>query len=173
MNKKGKIVDSPTFFVFVNFDRLNSYPAPVRIILFLLTLLVIWLPIAAPMHLIWGASVGVALTILLYSEFLGLIWFWGRNIAKYAHPFRYYGLSFTLKNGRDFLLGLGLGCLTLTIFTCKSNLAGSQSKLWIGIPTHHQQHYRCRYIWLAIKKIIFCLPSNKKTHARNGLSSMW
>ncbi len=116
MNKKGKIVDSPTFFVFVNFDRLNSYPAPVRIVLFLLTLLVIWLPIAAPMHLIWGASVGVTLTVLLYSEFLGLIWFWGRKIAKYAHPFRYYGLSFTFKNGRDFLLGLGLGCVTLTIF---------------------------------------------------------
>lgn len=100
----------------MNFDRLNSYPAPIRIILFLLTLLLLWLPIAAPMYLIWGEAVGVALTILLYCGFLGLIWFWGRKIAKYAHPYRYYGLSFTLQNGRDFLFGLGIGCVTLIIF---------------------------------------------------------
>lgn len=100
----------------MNFDRLNSYQAPIRIILFLLTLLGLWLPIAAPMYLIWGEPVGVALTILLYCEFLGLIWWWGRKIAKYAHPFRYYGLIFTLKNGRDFLFGLGLGSATLCLF---------------------------------------------------------
>lgn len=104
----------------MNFDRLisrlNSYQAPIRIILFLLTLLAIWLPIAAPMYLIYGETVGIALTILLYCEFLGLIWWWGRKIAKYAHPFRYYGLSFTSKNGRDFLFGLGLGSATLCIF---------------------------------------------------------
>jgi membrane protease YdiL (CAAX protease family) len=100
----------------VNFDRLNSYKAPIRIIIFLLTLLVLWLPIAAPMHLIFGESVGVALTILLYCEFLGLIWIWGRRVAKYAHPYRYYGLSFTANNGRDFLLGLGLGSATLIVF---------------------------------------------------------
>lgn len=100
----------------MNFARLNSYQAPVRVVLFLLTLLMLWLPIAAPMYLIWGEAVGVALTILLYSEFLGLIWLWGRKISKYAHPFRYYGLSFTAENGRDFLFGLGLGCVTLVIF---------------------------------------------------------
>ncbi len=100
----------------MNFDRLNTYPAPIRIILFLLTLLAIWLPIAAPMHLIFGQAVGVGLTILLYSEFLGLIWFWGRKIAKYPHPFRYYGLFFTNKNGRDFLFGLGLGSAALLLF---------------------------------------------------------
>ena len=100
----------------MNFERLNSYKAPVRIILFLLTLLVIWLPIAAPLHLIFGESVGVALTILLYCGFLGLIWFWGRKISKYAQPFRYYGLDCTRKNGRDFLFGLGVGCITLIIF---------------------------------------------------------
>jgi hypothetical protein len=114
----------------VNLDRLNSYPAPARIILFLLTLLVLWLPIAAPMYLIWGETVGVALTILLYCGFLGLIWFWGRKIAKYSHPYRYYGLSFTRKNGSDFLFGLGLGCVTLIIFF------GLQVSLgWLAVQT--------------------------------------
>lgn len=118
------------FFFIVNLDRLNSYPAPIRIILFLLTLLALWLPIAAPMYLIWGEAVGVALTILLYCGFLGLIWFWGRKIAKYSHPYRYYGLSFTRKNGRDFLLGLGLGCLTLIIFFGLQVILG-----WLAIQT--------------------------------------
>ncbi len=114
----------------MNFDRLNSYKAPVRIILFLLTLLVIWLPIAAPLHLIFGESVGVALTILLYCGFLGLIWFWGRKISKYAQPFRYYGLAFTGKNGRDFLFGLGLGCITLIIFCFLQVSLG-----WLAVQT--------------------------------------
>ncbi|WP_271254271.1 CPBP family intramembrane glutamic endopeptidase [Pseudanabaena sp. Chao 1811] len=120
----------------MNFDRLisrlNSYQAPIRIILFLLTLLAIWLPIAAPMYLIFGEPVGIALTILLYCEFLGLIWFWGRKISQYAHPFRYYGLSFTGKNGRDFLFGLSLGSATLFIFM------GLQASLgWLALQTVH------------------------------------
>ncbi|MBD2189303.1 CPBP family intramembrane metalloprotease [Pseudanabaena sp. FACHB-723] len=82
------------------------------------------------MYLIWGELVGVALTILLYCGFLGLIWFWGRKIAKYSHPYRYYGLSFTRRNGLDFLLGLGLGCLTLIIFFGLQVILG-----WLAIQT--------------------------------------
>ncbi|WP_231662429.1 CPBP family intramembrane glutamic endopeptidase [Pseudanabaena sp. 'Roaring Creek'] len=110
------VITNPTCFFIVNRDRLNSYAAPIRILLFLITLLLLWLPIAAPMYLIWGEAVGVGLTILLYCGFLGLIWGWGHKIAKYSHPYRYYGLLFTKENGRDFLLGLGLGCVTLIIF---------------------------------------------------------
>lgn len=122
----------------MNFDRLisrlNSYQAPIRIILFLLTLIAIWLPIAAPMYLIFGESVGIALTILIYCEFLGLIWWWGRKIAKYAHPFRYYGLSLTSQNGREFLFGLGLGSATLCIF-----MALQVSFGWLALQTGNWQ----------------------------------
>jgi len=115
-------------------SRLNSYQAPIRIILFLLTLIAIWLPIAAPIYLIFGESVGIALTILLYCEFLGLIWWWGRKIAKYAHPFRYYGLSLTSKNGREFLFGLGLGSAALCIF-----MALQVSFGWLALQTGNWQ----------------------------------
>ena len=122
----------------MNFDRLisrlNSYQAPIRIILFLLTLIAIWLPIAAPMYLIFGESVGIALTILIYCEFLGLIWWWGRKIAKYAHPFRYYGLSLTSQNGREFLFGLGLGSATLCIFMVLQVSFG-----WLALQTGNWQ----------------------------------
>lgn len=118
----------------MNFDRLNSYPTPIRLLLFLVTLLLLWLPIAAPVHLIWGESVGVALTILLYSEFLGLIWFWGRNVARYSHPYRYYGLSFSTQNGRDFLFGLGLGCATLSLFMFLQVSLG-----WLSVQTEGWQ----------------------------------
>jgi hypothetical protein len=114
----------------VNFQRLDSYPAPVRIILFLLTLLLMWLPIAAPLHLIYGESVGVGLTVLLYCGFLGLIGVWGRKVSQYPHPYRYYGLSFTKKNGLDFLGGWGLGTITLVIFY------GLQVSLgWLAVQT--------------------------------------
>ncbi|MFN6067306.1 MAG: lysostaphin resistance A-like protein, partial [Pseudanabaena sp.] len=139
---KGRMIfsNSPTFFV-VNFEhlisRLNSYQAPVRIILFLLTLLAIWLPIAAPMYLLWGESVGIGLTILLYCEFLGLIWWWGHRISQHSHPFRYYGLSFTGKNGRDFLFGLSLGSATLCIFMALQVSFGwlaLQTVNWLPLP---------------------------------------
>lgn len=114
----------------MNFQRLDSYPAPVRIILFLLTLLLLWLPIAAPLYLIYGESVGVGLTILLYCGFLGLIGIWGRKVSQYPHPYRYYGLSFTKKNGLDFLGGWGLGTITLIIFY------GLQVSLgWLAVQT--------------------------------------
>ena len=114
----------------MNFQRLDSYPAPVRIILFLLTLLLMWLPIAAPLHLIYGESVGVGLTVLLYCGFLGLIGVWGRKVSQYPHPYRYYGLSFTKKNGLDFLGGWGLGTITLVIFY------GLQVSLgWLAVQT--------------------------------------
>ncbi len=97
-------------------DRIDAYQAPVRIILFLLTLLCLWLPIAAPMYLLFGEAVGVGLTILLYCGFLGLIGIWGRKIAQYPYPYRYYGLYFTKANGLNFLFGWGLGAVTLLIF---------------------------------------------------------
>ncbi|NUN64047.1 CPBP family intramembrane metalloprotease [Pseudanabaena biceps] len=114
----------------MNLQTLNSYPAPVRIILFLLTLLLLWLPIAAPLYLIYGESVGVGLTILLYCGFLGLVGWWGRTIAKYPHPYRYYGLWFTQQNGREFLGGWALGTFTLIIFY------GLQVSLgWLAVQT--------------------------------------
>lgn len=89
-----------------------------------------WLPIAAPLHLIYGESVGVGLTVLLYCGFLGLIGVWGRKVSQYPHPYRYYGLSFTKKNGLDFLGGWGLGTITLVIFY------GLQVSLgWLAVQT--------------------------------------
>lgn len=89
-----------------------------------------WLPIAAPLHLIYGESVGVGLTVLLYCGFLGLIGVWGRKVSRYPHPYRYYGLSFTKKNGLDFLGGWGLGTITLVIFY------GLQVSLgWLAVQT--------------------------------------
>jgi hypothetical protein len=118
----------------LDFSRLDKYKAPVRIVIFLLTLVALWLPIAAPLYLIFGESIGVALTILLYGGFLGLIWFWGRRVAKYDQPFRYYGLTFTGQNGRDFLFGLGLGSATLFIFMFLQVNLG-----WLAVQTSSWQ----------------------------------
>jgi hypothetical protein len=114
-------------------DRLqsfNSYAAPFRILLFLITLLALWLPIAAPLYLALGEAVGVHLTILLYCGFLALIWFWGRQISGYAHPYRHHGLIFSKQNGYELLIGWGLGSMTLLLFY------GLQWQLgWLAVQT--------------------------------------
>ena len=97
-------------------DRLNSLPAPIRIPAFLLTLLVLWLPIAAPLYLAFGEAIGVQLTILLYVGFVALIGWWGRKIAGYKQPYRHYGLEFSQRSLIELLQGWGLGCVTLVLF---------------------------------------------------------
>ncbi|MDX2254776.1 MAG: type II CAAX endopeptidase family protein [Pseudanabaenaceae cyanobacterium bins.39] len=114
-------------------DRLNyvkSLAAPFRILLFLITLLILWLPIAAPLYLTLGEPVGIHLTILLYCGFLALIWFWGRQVSGYAQPYRHHGLIFSRQNGYELLLGWGLGSITLVFFY------GLQWQLgWLAVQT--------------------------------------
>jgi membrane protease YdiL (CAAX protease family) len=97
----------------VNVTKIASYAAPVRLGLFLVTLLTIWLPIAIPIYLIWGEPTGTGLAILLYCEFIALIWWWGRNIERKARPYTYYGLVFSWQNWQECAIGIGLGVASL------------------------------------------------------------
>ncbi len=92
-----------------------------RIGLFVLALLLVWLPIAGPIYWIWGEANFVALVTmpLLYGEFLFLTQAWGRLV--YGHPrlLSRYGLEFSQRNFLDLLAGLTLGLGTvLALFGC-------------------------------------------------------
>lgn len=97
----------------MNVTKIANYAAPARLGLFLGTLLAIWLPIAAPAYLIWGESIGTGLAILLYIEFIALIWWWGRNVEQKARPYAYYGLVFSWQNWQECAIGIGLGVASL------------------------------------------------------------
>ncbi|MBF2029070.1 MAG: CPBP family intramembrane metalloprotease [Oscillatoriales cyanobacterium C42_A2020_001] len=86
-------------------------PAPFRIGCFALILLLLWLPIALPLHwLIRDRNLATILTLLiLYAEFIWLVRQWGKRVHRQPRILREYGLEFSQRNGRDLLTGLGVG----------------------------------------------------------------
>lgn len=101
------------------FKFLGKYPAPLRILIFLLTLVLLWLPVAAPIYL-WGSDqnlVSILTLILLYAEFLILIRVWGQLVYHQPHLLKRYGLVGIPQNYQSFLRGLIIGLISLfTLF---------------------------------------------------------
>ena len=103
----------------LNLVRLAQYPAPVRLGLFVLSLLSIWLPLAAPIYIFVKDSnlVTILSMGLLFVEFLLLLRFWGQNVYQQSHLLRSYGLQGTRRNGLELLSGLGVGVIiTFSLF---------------------------------------------------------
>jgi uncharacterized protein len=94
-------------------NQIAGYPAPARLILFLLLLAALWLPIAAPIYLIFSDRSSAYLIVFLYCLFIGLIGVWGRNVAKTKTPYAHYGLVFNFASGKECLIGLALGAVIL------------------------------------------------------------
>lgn len=103
----------------LNLVYLAQYPAPVRLGLFVLSLLSIWLPLAAPIYIfVKDSNLATILTMgLLFVEFLLLLRFWGQNVYQQSHLLRSYGLQGTRRNGLELLSGLGVGVIiTFSLF---------------------------------------------------------
>ncbi|MEG4116274.1 type II CAAX endopeptidase family protein [Microcoleus sp. N9_B4] len=92
-----------------------TYPFPLRVIIFLLILLAIWLPLAAPIYLlVKDSNLATILTMgLLFTEFLFLVPRWGKQVYGQTQLLKSYGLTNTRKNGFELLTGLAIG-LTIT-----------------------------------------------------------
>lgn len=99
----------------ISFDKIANYPAPVRIGIFVLTLLLIWIPLAIPIYLLGeDANLASILAIaLLYIEFMILVRFWGKRIYQQPHLLRRYGLEISRRNFQKFFQGLGIGLFSL------------------------------------------------------------
>lgn len=103
----------------LNLVYLAQYPAPVRLGLFVLSLLSIWSPLAAPIYIfVKDSNLVTILTMgLLFVEFLLLLRFWGQNVYQQSHLLRSYGLQGTRRNGLELLSGLGVGVIiTFSLF---------------------------------------------------------
>jgi membrane protease YdiL (CAAX protease family) len=117
-----------------NFVTLAQYPAPLRLGIFLLVLLVLWLPRAALLYLIVsssnnGINAGTSnlITILtmglLFADFLFLLRIWGKKVYQKSHLLESYGLERTRRNGKELLIGLSIGLLlTLSLFELEGKL---------------------------------------------------
>lgn len=95
--------------------RIARYPALVRLAIFVITLLALWLPIASPIYWIWGTgnSVSIITVLALYGEFVWLLCFWGRTVHQKTRPLQYHGLLRTRQNWLELVKGLRIGLVSL------------------------------------------------------------
>jgi uncharacterized protein len=111
-----------------NLSQLKNYPAPVRMISFLLVLILLWLPGLGLIYLVMGSTQNLEdpgtknllsiLTMgLLAIEFIALLPWWGRKVYQHPNLYTRYGLVWTRRNGLLLLQGLAIGsCFTFALF---------------------------------------------------------
>ncbi|NDJ23049.1 CPBP family intramembrane metalloprotease [Nostoc sp. B(2019)] len=101
----------------INLVRLAQSPAPIRLGCFIVILLLLWLPLAAPIYLLVRDSnlVSILTMVLLYVEFIVLLKLWGKYVYQQPQILRHYGLEFTRQNAVDLLRGLAMGLINILI----------------------------------------------------------
>lgn len=104
----------------INFVRLAQYPAPARLGCFVLSLLLLWLPVAAPIYLLLSKDPNLVTILtmgLLFAAFLLLVRWWGQKVYQQPQLLGRYGLQGTRQNAKELFLGLGIGVLiTFSLF---------------------------------------------------------
>jgi uncharacterized protein len=95
-------------------EKIANYPVPLRLGIFLLILVLIWLPFAALIYLLLNSDPNLVTILtmgLLFIVFLFLLPKWGKYVHKQPQIVRHYGLVWNKSNGIDFLNGLTIGLL--------------------------------------------------------------
>ncbi|MDG2989825.1 CPBP family intramembrane metalloprotease [Candidatus Synechococcus calcipolaris G9] len=109
-------------------------PVWARLVAFMLTLLALWLPLAIPIHLIWGEYeiVNFINGALLYSIFIILLRVWGKRVHRQDQPLQFYGFVLNGPMLLEAILGWALGVAALALlFLIQFSLGWID---WQGIP---------------------------------------
>ncbi|MCY6491999.1 CPBP family intramembrane glutamic endopeptidase [Leptolyngbya sp. GGD] len=117
----------------LNFANLAHRPTPIRIGLFLLMLLAIWLPVKLPIEWVISVLYGVndaarnlasiVTLVILYLEFIVLVRVWSRAVY-HENLFKTYGLRQPRQTVRDLLKGLAIGLGSLMLMFLLQGLLG-------------------------------------------------
>lgn len=99
----------------LNLSLISTFPAPLRLTLFILLLLGLWLPLAVPIYVLGNDpnTVSIITLLLLYVEFILLVRWWGKSIYSQPRMLQRYGLFVNSQAVWLFLSGLSWGCLSL------------------------------------------------------------
>ena len=102
-----------------------TYPVPLRLGIFILLLLFLWLPIALPLYHFFATNanlVSILTLSVLYLEFLGLSHWWGRTIYG-DEGLADYGLIWRIKTPIELINGLAIGLFfTFSLFLSQAFL---------------------------------------------------
>lgn len=113
--------------------KLDYASSVVRIVSFLICLVLIWLPLAAPIYLLFNQDpnlVTILVMGLLFVEFLFLLQFWGKYVDREANLLGKCGLVWTRKNGIELVNGLAIGfCFCGSLFILEAILG------WVEFTT--------------------------------------
>ncbi len=101
----------------INLTQLTQYPVYVRLVCFILALLFLWLPLAAPIYwFVADTNLESILTlVILYVEFIFLLHIWGKRVYQQPKIFSHYGLEFTRLNSVNLLQGLAIGLTSVLV----------------------------------------------------------
>lgn len=101
--------------------KISGYSAPLRLVIFIGALSVLWLPLALPIYWLLKEDSNLASILTMVLLFIELLWlwrWWGKSVHNEAHIYRRYGLVSSKQNFQEFLRGLAIGfwlCLGLFI----------------------------------------------------------
>jgi len=104
----------------------STAPLWKRILAFLgfLILFLLLLSLVVPRVIPNSLAAGIVMTLSFYLVFMVCLRLWGRSVHGIPAVFRYYGLGWNRANGRDFLVGLGLGLAIVAFLFYMQGLVG-------------------------------------------------
>jgi uncharacterized protein len=119
----------------LNLDKVKNYPAPGRMLIFLLVLILLWLPGLAIIYGFMSATQNLEdpgvknllsiLTMgLLGIEFIAFLPWWGRRVYQCPNLFARYGLVISKQNGLFLIKGLVMGLASNFILFIVQGLLG-------------------------------------------------
>jgi uncharacterized protein len=117
----------------LRFEAVCQFPAPVRILAFLLLLLLLWLPFVGLAYWLLDDPNTISLMVMpiLFGEFILLLRFWGQRVYHRLHPLHCYGLIRTHQNGLELLQGLSISLISLfSLFLTQSWLGWLNWQPW-------------------------------------------
>ncbi len=101
-------------------------PAPLRLGIFIIFLLCLWLPVAIPLYLLLKNDPNLTTIVtmgILYLDFIFLLFIWNKKVYQITNWWRVYGLVFTRNNGLELVNGLTIGLFfTFGLFIVESAL---------------------------------------------------
>jgi uncharacterized protein len=110
----------------INLIHLAQRPVIIRLGYFIAILLLLWLPLAAPIYLLVTDSnlVSILTLVILYAEFILLLRWWGKNVYQQPEILKQYGWEITQKNAIDLLNGLAIGIISIFVVFGLQSLFG-------------------------------------------------